>query len=432
MSLNTTLYRSLLRTARLFDANPAYKAFLRQPLAASVPAAPRIDSAQDLAAVLGARLTNAYFQGMRYYNPVVPLYEFVRFAFRTDFTVVEASGEDGAADGAGQSAEADAGVQQDVAIALLSRLQRVLSAAGDAMAAHGEGHVVPLFTELQQLQLTPLDMGTVRHGCMLLDHPATTTPGHGVHILLAHPEDKRAGMFCVNRPLTHTVADVFDGDASTFGALAGNLVFHGGEDSRDLRVLHPYPELEGAVPIAPGLCVGCSLEAANAMIEAGEAEAHDFKFVVGYSTFPLTEEGGLSIPSTYVGAEGAGVALLALLPPDAGGASMEELLAHSYATWANAMRALGGEFEEFATVPGEAMHAFNVTVMDEMDTEFSDEPDAPAAVQAGAVEGGGWSSDGAPDSSDSDSDTDSSSGSSSDSDSDSDAGRGSDAPRRER
>ena len=100
-----------------------------------------------------------------------------------------------------------------------------------------------------------------------------------------------------------------------------------------------------------------------------QAQASDFKFIIGRNEYPLSEPGAPELPAHFFAAEGPAASVLALLPSILDGSSdVQDPTLHSRSCWAQAMRLLGDEYEEFASIPASVMHTFNVTIED-LDTQ---------------------------------------------------------------
>lgn len=68
-ALTRTLYRNLLQVAKSYDTLPQFKAFLRLPLASTVPEDHDVRNRSHISKFLGWQLSHAYFNGFRFYHP---------------------------------------------------------------------------------------------------------------------------------------------------------------------------------------------------------------------------------------------------------------------------------------------------------------------------------------------------------------------------
>ena len=295
-------------------------------------------------------------------------------------------------------------------------------------------------------------------GALLVEHPALTGPGRGLHLFSGGTRQSLSTV-CINRPVPATVGSVWEMP----DPLGDNPLFIGGVDeTTSLFVLHPYGDLPGSTPFLDNLFIGCNINEAAEKVGEGEvcvlwgsefdsglcfwrirftspshpcpavvcfqAERQDFKFVAGCNKYASASD----IPPHYFLASGPGVPLVALLPSlnashDDGSEGAFGAMLHSAATWSHVMRGFGGEHEVFADVSWHIMASFNLSIgkVVEVDDAHAEDPCAPASVHMAEEEAEGADSDDS-DSSDSDSSSsdssDSESSDSESSDSDSDAG----------
>ena len=133
-------------------------------------------------------------------------------------------------------------------------------------------------------------------------------------------------------------------------------LFLGGPVSGSLSILHRFPHLQGALPIAGGLFWQGDLAEAGAMVERGEATVDDFKFFVGHAGWGTGQLEGEMSGNDWIAARGQGVLAIARESGEpiwgvGGDWSIEGMEDAMQTTWQSAMRQLGKEHSELGRIP---------------------------------------------------------------------------------
>ena len=372
--VDRTLYRLLLRIARVFDVNPAYKSVVFLPALHSQAAAA---SGEITAARILALARSNWTCGKPYAPSDGSLSEYIRTCFESSALLKAAGG--------------DKDILTAAAIAAQSELMRIATLIRPCLDGASAA-----------LTLPPLDIAgslgsnaTLEHGqavdlgSLLIDHPAAEFPGHAIHVVYdidQHVEEAdgdnalEVRALCINRPLPHRVKDAFpDMDLGSLGDLH---LWYGGGRSSELYALHCFPDLKDAVEVhSSGLYIGGSLTELQERIADGRADVGDIKILAGYESWkgePGAQPAGME---TLVPAIGSAVSAMALMPavvpePEALAAiSTSEQQAESMAseqnpaksdvqthlyehekfwhqnvTWSAAMTLLGDEWADMAAV----------------------------------------------------------------------------------
>lgn len=395
-----SLYRSLLRAASVYDDAPALKAFLRRPQRAATDSGAGAGDGEPTVFDAVDGLARIYFGWRAFYRPGpkeaggvgVSMRQFVRDAFRQDWEGYAGFGDDDDEDGEEEEGEGEAevggavsddegdeddvddveeGLLLDAGFAWLAELNTVASIAArltqQAHEAAAEGGPPVILPFADGLQGTLECTNSLEVGGLLLEHPARSQPGAGVLVVANVDPDADVTALCVNRPLPARAAEVLD---ETVGGPIGDCIVWSGGPAPNIAIIHSHQQLPGATALCPGLYYGCDIEAANEMLKSGEAMIEDFKLVSGMYQWRMNDDEDLQqLSSDYIECEGAAAAQFALLPPVADVlASGDEATSltggmlpgeyHMAFTWQNAMRELGGEFQEFSIVPSSVMHEY--------------------------------------------------------------------------
>jgi hypothetical protein len=235
-------------------------------------------------------------------------------------------------------------------------------------------------------------------GQLLVEHPAVVAPGRCValvydiskNVMEIHKnEDWMVRCYVINRPIPGTVSSVLKlENLGHFGQLP---IFHGGQDSSSLAVIHSHGDIEGAAAVDESdkpLYVGGSVDSINKSLQAGRSKPSDFKVVFGSLDIRLSgPEENLELPDDdrYYILQGEGVTDLTLLPPlpvDATPPSRPEeynaaLFHHQNATWRAALESMaiadtaGSGVAACASVQPASLHNLALSLPMTLKTPFS-------------------------------------------------------------
>ncbi len=368
MSQIRTLYRTLLRTSRAFDAHPEWKSLLFLPeLHSAAGALAEAPPLQTPAAQAVTQLRSAFTHGLPYQPEHGSLYSFVRKQFRAGDAV-----QGGDVDGVQVALQA----QSD-----LLRIAAVAQAVGNADAFQLPSVLPELSGELRPTL-------SIDNGTLLLEHVAAggaTSPGAAVVAIYDvdqhHPESDGDSNFVVrgmvvNRPFPFQVKEVFPN--LELGPLGDLPLWQGGTHDEALYIMHRVPGVKNAVEIhRDGLWIGGDMEALAEKLSSGEAMPEDFKILLGCTMWeaPSEEEASQAMLGTFSPATGSAAPSVALMPPvpiqgeyaeaveaaiaaaEAGapqegaeGGYEHEKFWHQNAVWAACMHMMGGEFARIGGV----------------------------------------------------------------------------------
>ncbi|KAJ1478717.1 hypothetical protein T484DRAFT_1960555 [Baffinella frigidus] len=287
-----SLYRLLLRSAKLMDRRPALKGLIQTQRMRFYD---RKNSewiemdAQDKedASLLGhiAKLTG----GGRFYLPEASAVGVVRDAFKEGkaLTGEELDGE------------------MDVAIAAIRMLDANIG-KGRKLGVLDWERAAPTRPPPYAIQEAPRNDVSV--GRLLLAHPMLNQAGltRAVILLVQH---NRQGTFGIvlNRRVPFTMGDLLReheqhetkglGMSSkvrdSLEPFSENVLFKGGDVSLEfLSILHPYADLKGSQAIGGGLYWQCDLREAGKMVQQGKASADQFKFFLGHARWGPSQLSG--------------------------------------------------------------------------------------------------------------------------------------------
>lgn len=171
-------------------------------------------------------------------------------------------------------------------------------------------------------------------GQLLISEPFLSDPNFKktVILLCEHEEEGSIG-FVLNRLLSFSTDEVIP------GLLKMNFpIFYGGPvEENSLHFIHTYgQEIPNAFPIGDGLYWGGALEAINDLIDAGKADAANFKFFIGYSGWGIGQlEDEIEQKAWWLSGLDANIAL---------SDDLEEI-------WPMAVKKLGPDFAYLANAP---------------------------------------------------------------------------------
>lgn len=390
-AVSKTLFRPLRRSATALDANGGKFLISRRPRQqydhdasrwTDVPGfgSPRDAVAGALDHALGSWLDDRCFlrpvggahdpilQGTSKEAHPTALTEFVSTAFRDPSCLSEGPSE--------YDVALDAGFE---ALKLLQRAQGAVDSTrkfADVIAAV-ERRTLPDDEEGTASQLSLVPDGEFAAGTLLAAHPALVGPDlqRSLVVLVAVEESGTLG-FVVNRPTGLLVKELFTDDvvdpaeAPLFDFIAEERIYNGGPVTGNVAVLHTF-YAPGATAIIPDeLYVGGTLSELAAIAASGDVNPSMFKVVAGCAGWGRTQLRGEMQEGTWFACEGPGVAPLAMervsdgspaaqlkAPSDPDDRDVEYFRALSVecqASWADAVRRLGGEYEALAGLPLEA------------------------------------------------------------------------------
>lgn len=303
------LYRTLLRTARVFDANPALKALVYLPEfhdAVVGKTSPTKDQGHqqekaydnDVRAV--AEYAASFVQGKPYMPQDGSLYRHIRNAFRDKIIASRYS----------QSDLMKAAFTAQSALLRTASIVRAISDQPQFLVR--ELHGVTGYLEHTQ---------TVELGSLMIEHPALGLPGRAMCLVYdmdqRHPDADgdskfQVRAFTVNRPFPYQAKQVVNVDLDILGDLP---IWQGGMDTDGLYIMHRFSEVKDAIEIRPGVCIGGQLNQLTEKLRSGEAEPSDFKILLGCSIWE--SDGQEYTPlgmDHYIYAKGSAVSHFALMP----------------------------------------------------------------------------------------------------------------------
>ena len=335
----------LKRIARLYDANPSFKALL--PFAEEVLAASSTPSGKWLRA-----LTQQFLGPSGRYVPTKSgrgpsLQRFVDHVQRSPALASE-----------------DAEFLRDSSLLAEQMLAQLVELARPGLEAPELDlpHLAGVEGELERT--TALEVGTA-----ILSNPAETMPGRSVDLVFKMEPLRRAGdgakepsavtvsTVAVHRPFPFTVGELL---GIEMGPLTNNYVFHGGRDDDEIYMLHAFPDVGHATVLTDnGLCLGAQIEQVATLIESGEASPTDFKIIMGSSRLEFdVQHGSFSGMPGAVLVAGEALRDLATVPAMVEAPGVDEAspwsaydhnrFFHQNVLWSDAIRRLGGEWTMLA------------------------------------------------------------------------------------
>ena len=345
-----TVYRSLLRTAKLFDSRPGWKALLFLPHVHGPEPSVERQAVSEVTSKLDS-LRSAFTHAGPYQPQHGSLAAFVRSSFR-------AAQQEGDSSGLG------------MATALASQAE-LLRIAAVAQAFEGAAEW-QLPTDLPELDGELQQTLSVENGTLLVEHPAASAPGGALTVVFdqdQHVQEADGDSdfvirgLVVNRPFPVQVKEAFP--SFDLGSLGDLPLWHGGAADDALYVLHRCPGVKNAVELVKNaLWVGGNLEELTERLSSGEAMPEDFKVLMGCTIWAGQDtEAVADMLATHIPAAGSAVSSACLLPPiplqgeyeaaieAAAGAGGDEGFEHGKfwhqnATWASCLTLMGGEYAD--------------------------------------------------------------------------------------
>lgn len=321
------IYRQLLRTCSLYDANPLMRCALSMPLSGPTmqPAIPLFEptAAGTVEHDIAQLVTGAVHMQMNpaggdateptvLYRPDKYEYDsFKKFAMQVfrNAVVEEAVGADAALNAIR--------VLKHIAQTFADEAAKPDNVMPALHSSYGSGRGVGAINEASALS----------PGCLLVEHASVLSPGRTVALVYdisknvadIHGNEKwMVRSFVVNRPFPASVATMLKRkDLGEFGSLT---LFHGGSSNQNLAIIHCHKYIEGAAAVdeSDTLFVGGNIASINAALAAGTASPTDFKVVLGAQELGLAgADDALALPEDdrYWTCGGPGCKDIALLPP---------------------------------------------------------------------------------------------------------------------